>query len=93
MDQTRLGGSSEIPGEEAMMKAEHRDEWVSYCSHTKPNGYGCDCAPDVGDVVAERDAYEQALRMIADGHIAPRKVAQLVLDSPCGLSGASLTEA
>ena len=40
--------------------AEHPDEWVSYCSHPKDDGY-CDCAPHLVDVVEERDRYGEAL--------------------------------
>ena len=35
---------------------EHRDEWVSYCSHTNDDGrQDCHCAPDLLEVVQENE--------------------------------------
>jgi methyl coenzyme M reductase gamma subunit len=48
--------------------AEHRDEWVTYCSHIDQHGEQfCDCAPPLAEIVAEverlRDALEDAVQL------------------------------
>jgi hypothetical protein len=49
---------------------EHRDEWVSYCSHYGDDGDACRCAPDVREVVGELEQWKrigmERNRMIAD---------------------------
>jgi cell division protein FtsB len=40
------------------MSAEHRDEWVSYCSHvlhTAAGDQSCECAPPLIEVVEENE--------------------------------------
>ena len=41
---------------------EHRDEWVSYCSHTNDDGQqDCHCAPDLLEVVRENERLKEGL--------------------------------
>jgi hypothetical protein len=51
--------------------AEHRDEWVTYCSHIDQHGEQfCDCAPPLAEIVAEVERLREALRPFVDAYDA-----------------------
>jgi hypothetical protein len=44
---------------------QHRDEWVSYCSHVNENGLqDCHCAPDLLEVVEEYERLRQRIALL-----------------------------
>jgi len=46
----------------------HASEWVSYCSHVEEDGSQfCDCAPDLVEVVEERDALREEVKRLRTG--------------------------
>lgn len=75
---------------------EHRDEWVSYCSHIHRTGAGdhsCDCAPDLREVVEEnerlRNAAAAALERleVADDASGAADEAEAIMSQVVTLSG------
>lgn len=45
---------------------DHRDKWVSYCSHVSDDGEQCDCAPDLAEMFEERQAVIDCINLYGD---------------------------